>query len=143
MGCIVLLTKELEEKLKDTGAFDEDMIESNAAPGLTDVLGKFIDERKINKADIIRILNVDRNYGYQILNGTRAPTRNCLIRIALILKLDADMISYLLKLAGKSPLYVRNLVDAKVFYAVKHNMEYFEAVDFIWGRSTAITVPSK
>ena len=143
MGCIVLLTKELEEKLKDTGAFDEDMIESNSAPGLTDVLGKFIDERKINKADIIRILNVDRNYGYQILNGTRAPTRNCLIRIALILKLDADMISYLLKLAGKSPLYVRNLVDAKVFYAVKHNMEYFEAVDFIWGRSTAITVPSK
>ena len=136
-----MLTAELEEKLNNPGLFDEELIESNAPPELAGVLSKLIDEQKINKADIIRTLNVDRNYGYQILNGTRAPTRSCLIRIALILKLDAEMISYLLKLAGKSPLYVRNLVDAKVFYAVKHNMEYFEAVDFIWGRSSAITVP--
>ena len=135
-----MLTTELEEKLNNPGVFDEKMVEDNAPPELTDVLSKFIDERKTNKADVIRMLNVNRNYGYQILNGTRAPTRNCLIRIALILKLDADRISYLLRLAGKPTLYVRNLVDAKVFYAVKHNMDYFEAVDFIWGKTSAITV---
>lgn len=133
------MTAELEEKLNNAGTFDEDLIENNAPPELTDVLNKFIDERNTNKAEVIRILNVDRNHGYQILNGTRAPTRSCLIRIALILKLDSDSISYLLRLAGKSPLYVRNLVDAKVFYAVKHDMEYFEAVDFIWGKTSAIT----
>ena len=38
-------------------------------------------------------------------------------------------------IGGKSQLYVRNLVDAKVFYAVKHHMEYLDAVDFIWGKS--------
>ena len=127
------MTTELEERLKTAGVFDEEMIEDNAPPELTDVLSKYIDENKISKADIIRMLNVDRNYGYQMLNGTRIPTRNCLIQIALILNLDADQISYLLRLAGKSPLYVRNIVDARVFYAVKHNMEYQEAVDFIWG----------
>ena len=135
-----MLTTELEERLKNSGGFDEELVESNAPPELTDVLGKYIDEKKFSKADVIRTLNVDRNYGYQILNGTRAPTRSCLIRIALILKLDADQINYLLRLAGKPPLYVRNLVDAKVFYAVKHNMDYLEAVDFIWGRTSAITV---
>ena len=138
-----MLTSELEEKLNNPVAFDEKMIESNAPPKLPDVLSKYIHEKNIKKAKIIRILNVDRNYGYQILNGTRAPTRNCLIRIAMILRLDADRISYLLRIAGKPPLYVRNLVDAKVFYAVKHNMEYSEAVDFIWGKTTAITAGSK
>lgn len=128
-----MLTTELEEKLNNTEAFDEEMIENNAPPKLPDVLSKYIDENKISKTDVIRMLNVDRNYGYQMLNGTRIPTRNCLIQIALILKLDADQISYLLRLAGKSPLYVRNIVDARVFYAVKHNMEYYEAIDFIWG----------
>ena len=128
-----MLTSELEEKLNNTGAFDEKMIENNAPPELADVLSKYIDEKKISTSDVIRMLNVDRNYGYQMLNGTRTPTRNCLIQIALILKLDADRINYLLRLAGKSPLYVRNIVDARVFYAVKHNMEYYEAVDFIWG----------
>lgn len=134
------MTAELEERLKNPGGFDEGMIENNAPPELADVLSKYIDESNISKAEVIRTLNVDRNYGYQILNGTRAPTRNCLIRIALILQLDADQINYLLRLAGKQPLYVRNLVDAKVFYATKHNMEYPEAVDFIWGSTSAITV---
>lgn len=130
------MTTELEDRLKTPGVFDEELIENNAPPELTDVLSKYIDEKKISKADVIRILNVDRNYGYQMFNGTRTPTRNCLIQISLILKLDTDRISYLLQLAGKSPLYVRNIVDARVFYAVKHNMEYFDALDFIWGRGT-------
>ena len=131
-------TGELEEKLKNSGDFDEGMIENNAPPELAEALSRFIDEKKISKADVIRILNVDRNYGYQMLNGTRAPTRSCLIRIALILKLDTERINYLLRLVGKPPLYVRNLVDAKVFYAVKHNMEYLDAVDFIWGRTSQL-----
>ena len=134
------MTTELEERLKNSGDFNKSLVENNSPPELTDVLSKYIDEKKISKAKVIRILNIDRNYGYQILNGTRAPTRNCLIRIALILKLDTAQINYLLRLAGKPPLYVRNLVDAKVFYAVKHNMDYLEAVDFIWGKTSAITV---
>lgn len=133
---IPLLTTELEEKLENSRFFDEKTIENNAPPELIDVLSKYIDEKKMTKADVIRILNVDRNYGYQIFNGTRPPTRNCLIQISLILKLDTDLISYLLQLGGKSPLYVRNIVDARVFYAVKHHMEYLDAVDFIWGRGT-------
>ena len=128
-----MLTSELEQKLNNPGAFDEKMIESNAPPKLPDLLSQYIKEKNIKRAKIIRILNVDRNYGYQILNGTRTPTRNCLLRISLILKLDSDQINYLLRLAGKSPLYVRNVVDAKVFYAAKHGMEYSEAMDFIWG----------
>ena len=138
-----MLTTELEERLNNAGGFDEEMIENNAPPRLSEVLCEHIGEKGLNKAEVIRILNVDRNYGYQILNGTRLPTRNCLIQIALILKLGTDRINYLLRLAGKSPLYVRNPLDAKVFYAAKHNMEYFEAVDFIWGRTSAITVPTK
>lgn len=133
-----MLTSELENKLNDPAAFDREIIESNAPPKLPDVLNTYIKERKIKKASIIRMLNVDRNYGYQMLNGTRKPTRNCLIQISLILKLDAEQINYLLRLAGKSPLYVRNVVDAKVFYAAKHGMEYSEAMDFIWGKTTDI-----
>ena len=128
----MLTVEEIEEKLTNLRDFDEKMIEDNAPEKLTDALSKYINEKKISKANIIRILNVDRNYGYQILNGTRNPTRNCLIQIGLILKLDTDQINYLFKLAGKPPLYVRNLEDAKVFYAVKHHMSYDDAIDFIW-----------
>lgn len=130
-----MLTSELEEKLNTPGVFDKEMIENNPPPELPDVLSQYIDEKKMTKADVIRMLNVARNYGYQILNGTRPITRNILLQISLILKLDIDQINYLLRLAEKPQLYVRNIVDARVFYAVKHHMEYLDAVDFIWGRS--------
>ena len=130
-----MLTVELEEELKKRGAFDESTVLNEAPPELADVLNRLIDDRKIKKSDLIRMINVDRNYGYQVLNGKRTPTRNFIIQTSLILKLDIDEMNYLLQLAGKSTLYVRNLVDARVFYAINHRMDYYDAVDFIWYNS--------
>lgn len=131
-GETAVQTKDIEEKISKYNGFNEKMIEDNAPPELHVVLNKYISEKKMKKSDVIRMLNIDRNYGYWILNGKRMPTRNCLIQISLILGLDVEQINYLLRLAGKSYLYVRNMVDAKVFYAINHHMDYFEAVDFIW-----------
>lgn len=127
-----MLTVELEEELKRRGTFDESTVLNEAPPDLADMLNRYIDERKMKKTDVIRMINVDRNYGYQVLNGKRTPTRNFIIQLSLILKLGIDEMNYLLQLAGKSTLYVRNLVDARVFYAINHRMEYYDAVDFIW-----------
>ncbi len=128
-------TSDIEEKLNTPGDFDKEMIENNPPSEFTEVLNRYIAEKGMTKADVIRTLNVSRNYGYQILNGTRPVTRNILLQISLILKLDIEQINRLLRLAEKPTLYVRNLVDARVFYAVKHNMKYLDAVDFIWGKS--------
>lgn len=133
-----MLTSDLEEKLKSSKAFDEEMVENNVHPKLAEVLSQYITEKEMSKADVIRILNIDRNHGYQILNGTRHPTRNSLIKISLILKLDIRQINYLLRVAEKPQLYVKNVVDAKVFYAVEHHMEYLDAVEFIWGTSIMV-----
>lgn len=125
-------TKDIEKELDKSTTFSEDLIDNNAPPKLHELLNKYIRRKNMTKAEVIRKLNIDRNYGYWILNGTRKPTRNCLIQLSLMLGLDVEQINYLMKLANKPPLYVRNPVDAKVFYAVKHNMDYFDAVDFIW-----------
>lgn len=130
-----MLTKDIEKKINQSMNFDEKMIENNAPPELHVLLNQYISDKKMTKSNVIKKLNIDRNYGYLLLNGSRTPTRNCLIQISIMLGLDTDQIDYLLKLAGKAPLYVRNIVDARVFYAVKHHMEYFEAIDFIWDGS--------
>lgn len=75
---------------------------------------------------------MDRNYGYQILSGTRVPTRECLIRIGLLLGLSVEELQHMLSIAGRSSLYVKNMFDAKVFYAIKHKMSFEAAVEFIW-----------
>lgn len=132
-GGKLVLTKDIEEELSKSADFSENLIEGNAPPKLCELLNDYINEKKMTKAEVIRKLNIDRNYGYWILNGTRNPTRNCLIQLSLILGLNVEQINYLMRLAGKSPLYVRNAVDAKVFYAINHHMDYIDAIDFIWG----------
>lgn len=86
----------------------------------------------ISRADLIWVLGIDRSYGYQILNGTRIPTRECLIRIGLLLGLSVEDFQRMLNIAGRPSLYVKNMFDAKVFYAIKHKMSYETAVAFIW-----------
>lgn len=130
-----MITKNIEEelcRLEDFSEDLEDLIEKNAPPKLHELLNHYMDEKKMSKTDVVRALNLDRNYAYKILNGTRTPTRNCIIQLSLLLGLDVEKTNFLLRLGEKSPLYVRNTVDAKVFYAIKHNMTYLEAIDFIW-----------
>lgn len=125
-------TAKILEELENNKDYDERMIVDNAPPKLHDLLNDYLETEKLTKAEAIRRLNVDRNYGYQMFNGKRIPTRNMLIRLALMLKLDIEQTDYLLKLAGKPMLYVRNVVDARVFYSIKHKMDYEKAVSFIW-----------
>lgn len=128
-----MITKDIEKELERNNRYSETMIGENAPSVLCDEIKRFMSEKNVSKADMIRLLNIDRNYGYLILKGARIPTRNCLIQMGLILRLAVDQINRLMLLADKSILYVRNPVDAKVFYAIKHNMEYYDAIDFIWG----------
>lgn len=125
-------TANIKEELEGNKDFNESIVVDNAPPKLHILLNEYLTKKQQTKADVIRRLNIDRNYGYQIFNGKRVPTRNLLIRLALMLGLDIEQTDYLLKLADKPMLYVRNVVDARIFYAIKHQMSYENAAVFIW-----------
>lgn len=126
-------TRQIEDELSEAEVFDEQLINENCSPELCVLLQQNIDRKGLRKSEVIRKLNIDRNYGYQLLNGARRPTREQLIQLGLLLELDTESLQQLLKVAEKKPLYVRNLFDAKVFYAIKHKMGYDEAMAFVWG----------
>lgn len=127
-----MLTSDIEKKLEKNGKFDENLIKENLCPDLRDFLSICMEHAGISRADCISALDLDRSYGYQILNGTRIPTRDCLIRIGLLLGLSAEDFQRMLNIAGRRSLYVKNMLDAKVFYAIKHKMNYKDAVAFVW-----------
>ena len=125
-------TSQLEEQLGKSEKFDEELIKENGCPDLLAVIEERMKEKGISRAELIKRLDVDRSYGYQLLNGIRRPTRKHIIQMGLLLGLDIDSFQKLLKAAKKKPLYVRDMFDAKVFFAIKRNMDYDKAVDFIW-----------
>lgn len=125
-------TSQLEERLEREETFDEELIKDNSAPEFSSAIAEHLKKRGISRSELIRRIDVERTYGYQLLNGTRRPTRNHVIQMGLALGLDIDSFQRLLKTAHKKPLYVRDLFDARVFFAIKHKMKYEAAAEFIW-----------
>jgi len=68
--------------------------------------------------DIIDGTYIDPSYCYQIFRGVRMPSRNKILQISLFMAFEIQDINRLLKLANKSPLYVRNLRDAVIIHGV-------------------------
>lgn len=126
-------TEELEDRIRRTTHFNAALIDNNAAPTFSAFVAACAEQAGAKRAELIRALNVDRNYGYQLLNGTRLPTRAQVVRIALFLRLDVKCAQKLLNLAGREALYVRRPEDARVVYCLEHDMPFEEACAFVWG----------
>lgn len=80
-----IITEDLEKKLREDVEFDEKTMLDNQADAIYKVIEKYMSEKNIQRSELIRRLNLERTYGYQILNGTRVPTRIHIIKIGLFL----------------------------------------------------------
>lgn len=129
---VMIETVDLERKIREEQVFDEETVLNNKAPDIHILLNKYLAEKEASHADVIRLLNVERCYGYQLLNGKRIPTRVQLIKIGLILKLSFEEVQRMLKVAGKEILYARNVTDARVIYSIERGLDYEKACEFIW-----------
>lgn len=126
-------TEELEARVKRSKNLNMELIEKNPPPSYAVYVDELLSQAGVKRSELIKALNVDRNYGYQMLNGTRMPARDQLIKIALYLGLGLKTTQRLLNLAGREALYVRRPEDAKAIHCLEHHTEYKKACEFIWG----------
>ncbi len=125
-------TVDLEKELCEADEFDEELIRQNPAPDFYLLIDELLKERNMKRSDLILHLNFERTYGYQILNGTRIPTKKQIILIGLYLGITVEQMQQLLKICGRECLYVRNVEDAKVVFALEHHYTYEQAMNFIY-----------
>ncbi len=120
-------TEELEQEIRacpDPAVLNG---EDYVPPPLLEYLSALLEERGLTVREVIRLCNLDRSYGYQLFNGTRRPTRDTLLTLALALHLPEAEAQRLLKIGGRQPLYARNRRDAAMLYALTHNLGLDEA----------------
>ena len=97
----------------------------------SDCLKKLSEKYDIQPIEIIRLAHIERSYGYQIFNGTRIPSRDKLLQIAIGMGLSLDDTQDLLKKTGKNPLYPRIKRDAACIYALTHEMKLMETQELL------------
>ncbi len=125
----VVSTEELLTILEDYSslkAFFDDY--EKCLPNLTtaEYLEQLLNEHHISKQEAIRRADIDRVYGYQLLNGKRNARRNTLLRLALAIPFSVDETQRLLKIAQRGELYVKNRRDAAIIYCLMHEVGLIE-----------------
>lgn len=123
-------TSELLESLKSSRNYDEflskEVNELNFA-SLSEYLNILIDSKGIKKADIILKSNLDKNYAYQIFNGTKNnPSRDKIIMLAFGIGLNLEETSVLLKNAKHPDLYVRDPRDSIIIFCISNSKSLIE-----------------
>ena len=91
-------------------------------PDFQTLLRSFCDERGLVPERVILAAQIDRTYGHQIFNGTRKPSRDKVLQLAIGMGLTLEDTQRLLQSAGKSLLYPRLKRDAVLIYCL--NLHY-------------------
>lgn len=115
-------TKELEHQIRESTTAQVLAGDDYVSPSFPIYLNSLLHRHRLTVQDVVVRCNLDRSYAYQLFNGTRRPSRDFLLRLALLLKLGEDEAQRLLKIAGRQPLYARSRRDAAVLYGLTHNL---------------------
>ena len=128
-------TNEIENELKcvKTNAELKQYMEDNSI-GQFQFGSRFSElckEYGVKQADLVYTVAVSKSQLYAVINGTRNPSKELVIKLALALKLTIEEINELLKLAGHKELYVENKADSIIIYGLKENKTVYEIEELL------------
>jgi len=84
---------------------------------------EIFEETGLKKSDVIRKANIDRTYGYQIMDGTRLGKRDYYLRIALAMSLNLSLTRRMLAETHCEALHPLIKRDAAVIFAINHKYD--------------------
>lgn len=121
-------TDELLKQLKKTSTvaalekYTQEIMSHCPAQSFPEYLNQCLNASGLTPAQLIKDAQIQRNYGYQILNGTRNPGRSRVIALCLALSLPLEDTQRALTLAGESILYPKSPRDSILIFSINKKM---------------------
>lgn len=107
-------------------SFSEELSHSGKALSFSEYLLLKMRERELSPARLWSLALIQRNYGYQILNGMKAPGRDKVIALCLALSLSFEETQRALTLANTGALYARRIRDSILIFALQKNLSVLD-----------------
>lgn len=98
---------------------------------ISEYLHELLEEKNLKQADVIKRSELQQNYACQIFNGTKNPSRDKLICIAVGMGLDMKETQRLLKICNRPVLYVKNERDSIIIYAINNEMSIIDTNELL------------
>ena len=95
-------------------------------PSLADCLNGLLDEKGLERIDVVRAAGINETFGYQIFTGQRNPSRNKVLQIAFAMSLSLKEASRLLQAAGANDLYCKRRRDAIIAFCLSKGCSLYQ-----------------
>lgn len=106
-------------------------------PTFSEHLAALMDERGLNPSKLGELALLSRSFAYQLCSGIRSPSRDVVLRLALVLRLTPEEAQRLLRTACRGALYPRVRRDAVFIFALKQGLSLFDANELLCSLSEA------
>lgn len=115
------LTEDLIDELQHAPSLDGYL--ASHEPGdrtLADYLNGFLASKRLERASVVRMANLNETFGYQIFKGDRHPSRDKVLQIAFAMALDVRETNRALALADVGALTPKSRRDAIIIFCIDH-----------------------
>ncbi|MCR4674928.1 MAG: hypothetical protein K5675_07945 [Lachnospiraceae bacterium] len=99
---------------------------------LAEELNNIILNKNLKTSKLFSEANIDRSYGYDILNNKKHPSRNKLLALLFAMHLSDDEVQTLLKTTGYPQLYAKDTRDSIILFAFHNNYSLDQVNDALY-----------
>ena len=99
---------------------------------MAEYLNESLKKYKLEKSDVVKRGGFTGTYLYHIFDGTKNPSRDKLIQLALGFPLTLEETQKLLRLGGYAELYVRDSRDAFLMFGIEKKYELAEVNELLY-----------
>ena len=86
----------------------------------------------LTASELIREAHLQRNYGYQILDGKRNPSRDKVIALCLALHLNITDTQRALNISQNGQLYSKSRRDSILIFAIEKNLSVMDTNELLF-----------
>ena len=105
--------------------------ENVTVPTFSQRLTGLMRERGMNTSRLVEQSLMSKSFVYQLCSGERKPSRDMVLRLALLLKAGMEETQRLLGSADRGALYPKNRRDALIMYALKERLDVLAADELL------------
>ena len=91
-----------------------------------------ITEKQLKKAEVIAKSGIETHYAYQILSGTKIPTRDKVLMLCIGMGLTVTETQQLLKVTGHAQLFGKKSRDNAILFGITKQLTVIEINDLLY-----------
>ena len=134
-------TDELLEEIKSANTIDEYLDENSGsicAKKVSQMLEALIEQKGLNKSEVIAKSEISQVYAYQIFSGVKqAPGRDKILSLLIAMELDFDEVQSFLKQSGYPFLYAKHKRDSIIIFCIQNRKTVVEANNELYSHGEA------